>query len=283
MLLRLDTFFSYLGIRFPFFKKIIPLSHEYSSNEMRTVQRDGVNYRLDISDYMQWTLFADLPDFSWQYAMSSRKSGDIILDVGANVGHFCLKIAQSLLEQKLNDLQIHAFEPNPAVFSSLISNFHSNDQLKNVVYLHNLALGNKKETEIGFAFNETNSGGGRIDDESGISKTKVKMVKLDDWVRDNNIRKIDFMKIDVEGYEPDVLLGGLETIQRFKPVLYLEITDDWFKKRGYSAEWVFDLLSKWGYQWWIDVEGKLVSSISYALKFREIRQFNILAKPTINI
>ena len=50
---------------------------------------------------------------------------------------------------------------------------------------------------------------------------RVPMTTIDKFVLDNNLKKVDFIKMDTEGYEKQVILGAKETIKRFKPVLAL--------------------------------------------------------------
>ena len=47
---------------------------------------------------------------------------------------------------------------------------------------------------------------------------------MDDFIRSNDIKHVDFIKIDVEGHEYSVLMGSLETIKQFKPIIFCEIT-----------------------------------------------------------
>jgi FkbM family methyltransferase len=281
-LLNCDLAVSNLAVRTPSLRKFLPLSQEYQPNEIRIVARDGVKFRLDISDYMQWALFSHLPDYSWRYCLGEKiQREQIILDVGANVGHFCLKVAKHLVKHG-KEFRVHAFEPNPYVHFDLNENLRLNGDLREVVLVHDVAVGNH-DGPVGFSFNRTNSGGGRVTDVPKLSDEITKMIKLDSWVKDNikNGCRISFLKIDVEGFEPDVLLGASETIQEHKPSLYLEMTDEWFKRRGFSNEWVFKLILSWGYEIFIDMDGQL-AKYENDFKHTHAPQFNILAKPIIS-
>ena len=87
--------------------------------------------------------------------------------------------------------------------------------------------------------NKENSGGSRIIDSSydlisHENSSTVEQIKLDDFVEINNINFVDFIKIDVEGFEPFVLDGSTRTLEKFKPDLYIEISPAWFKELGRS-------------------------------------------------
>ena len=51
----------------------------------------------------------------------------------------------------------------------------------------------------------------------------VPIMKLDDFITENKITKLDFLKMDIEGYEPSVIEGAKQTLKTFKPHLYIEI------------------------------------------------------------
>ncbi len=267
-----DSVLASAGIYFRILNKLIPLSNEYFEGEYRNVVRDGVLYRLDISDYVQWSVYANQPEHSWKYAGNNPQDVKVVLDIGANAGQFSLKVAH-ILKGRMNDFQVHAFEPSPFIFSALQANLNMNNSLKQNVYLHPLALGNT-EGQTYFSYSPTNSGGGRVSTEQ--TGSQITITTLDNWFKKESLSRLDFIKIDVEGLEPEVLLGGRDVIKKFKPDLYLEITDEWFRSRGYSSGWVFDLLESWGYNWWADNSGKLETSRNSP----EVRkkQFNILAR-----
>jgi FkbM family methyltransferase len=268
-----DSILAAAGMHFSVLNKLIPLSIEYPAEENRIVSRDGVLYQLDISDYAQWSVFANQPEYSWKCVENELSQAKIILDIGANVGQFCLKIAHLLNSRKIFNFQVHAFEPSPFIFGALSNNLSLNEGLRQNVHLHQLALGDAIG-ETYFSYSITNSGSGRVStDQTG---SQIEITTLDNWFKKERLSRVDFIKIDVEGLEPQVLLGGQEVITKFKPDLYLEITDEWFKNRGYSSEWMFDLLRSWGYDWWVNRNGKLEAKTNSSEAKKP--QFNILAR-----
>jgi len=62
------------------------------------------------------------------------------------------------------------------------------------------------------------------------------MDRLDSVLQSLPLTRIDFIKIDVEGFEPEVLPGGESAFERFNSWLYVQITPGWFQGRGYSLE-----------------------------------------------
>ena len=51
---------------------------------------------------------------------------------------------------------------------------------------------------------------------------------MDEWIKDNPLENVDFIKVDVEGYELEVLKGSENTIKSFKPVIFIEIAKNFY-------------------------------------------------------
>ncbi|MBR3746044.1 MAG: FkbM family methyltransferase, partial [Selenomonadaceae bacterium] len=86
----------------------------------------------------------------------------------------------------------------------------------------NLGLGSYKH-ETTFT-QDPNPGASKIDPHGTET---VKITTLDAYVREKNLRRVDFIKLDVEGAELDVLRGAVTTIARFKPILALSAYHKW--------------------------------------------------------
>ena len=114
--------------------------------------------------------------------------------------------------------KIYAFEPQKEVFNILKRNVELNE-LTNKVNIYNLALGSKTSSAtIDYDGGLCNNLGMTSikEDENGL----LKIEKLDDVIID--VKKINFIKIDVEGFESDVLKGASLTIQKYKPTIWIE-------------------------------------------------------------
>lgn len=154
-------------------------------------------------------------------AQEFLKPDSVILDCGANIGIFSLYA--SFLSPKG---RIYSFEPTKATFGILKKNIISNN-LQNNIFVLNTALGDKKgKTKL--IVSDNNMGGGNMildsdflkGKESNYDKTEfIEMTTIDDFIKENNIQKVDFIKIDTEGYEKQILKGGQKTIKKFHPVI----------------------------------------------------------------
>jgi FkbM family methyltransferase len=272
----LDNFAAKHAEFIPFLRKFVPEPFEYEKNSIRRVIRNGVKYELLINDYMQWFIYANMPDNSWRYALkcvSQNGPSAVVIDIGANVGAFSLSLAKGCLDCGLTKTEIVSFEPNPNVYTRLLANIANNIKLNPLIKSEILAIGNQVGI-TGMVFEPENTGHGRISDADG-NCVSIEMTTLDKYFRDKKLRRLDFIKIDVEGYEPFVIDGAMQTIKIYKPDIYIEITPSWFNERGRSSSSLFDTLSDLGYQFFYDDIDKLVplEEKNNCLPF----QYNVLA------
>lgn len=158
------------------------------------------------------------PELVWIKELLS--SDAVIFDIGANVGTFLFHF-----ENKLKPQNIYAFEPNGKLFQRLKRLFPK-------VNLSAVALSNENTTaqfkvpvingKLVTSRGTLNTDYREKGEEQSQTET-VEVVKLDDWILKQNIQNIDFIKIDVEGNEMKTLRGGKSTIQKFKPILMVEM------------------------------------------------------------
>lgn len=142
---------------------------------------------------------------------------EVILDVGANVG--CTALLFGELARA-----VHAFEPSPTTYGFLADNI-AQSGLTNV-RVHNLGLGAESGT-LTLSWSPTNRSGGFIrNPDEGFPRLEDETVQvrtLDDMVDNLGLSQVDFIKIDVEGFEGEVLKGAQRTLARFQPVVLLEL------------------------------------------------------------
>lgn len=224
-----------------FIGKLIPENHLYPIDTIRRVKRAEINYILDISDYQNWLIYFgltnDRPDGLYQLV----KKKFIIIDVGANIGQTAMNMAKIAGEDSI----ILGFEPDFINYSNAIENLQQN-KFKNIRYF-NIGLGSQTE-ELPLKINSPlNRGGNRIDRNNDKNSKLIKIERLDDVLKNEQIKHIDLIKIDVEGFELEVLRGAIKTLQQHKPLLYIEIDENNLNQQNTNAKELINFVSELGY------------------------------------
>jgi len=141
--------------------------------------------------------------------------GQIIFDVGAHIGLYCLRNAKRVGERG----RVYAFEPNPIAYYYLLRNISENSLYN--IHAFPYALSDKNGYSNLFTPLELNLGAAsffveHIQKEAlkKIRKFSVRTITLDNFVKNRTLQKVDLMKIDVEGAEERVLLGGKQCLTR---------------------------------------------------------------------
>jgi FkbM family methyltransferase len=139
-------------------------------------------------------------------------TGATFVDIGANVGNHSLFVAAFL-----NPRKILPFEPNPLAYKLLLANIVMND-FHDVFDIQHIGYGVSDTQEDGFAMSHQtrNLGGARMEPGLGNIKTIIGDAVLADETP-------DFIKIDVEGMEMQVLRGLDQTIRRCAPMILMEV------------------------------------------------------------
>ena len=148
-------------------------------------------------------------------------AGGTVFDIGANVGAITLALADKVGHAG----GVYSFEPGPVIFGRLVNNLNLNPALKNVIFPQMLGLSDEEGSLTYYELGHYR-GDGVLYPSDGTWESHesfpVKVTTIDLFASGQDLRRIDFMKIDVEGMEQAVLRGGLKTISAFRPVLYLE-------------------------------------------------------------
>ena len=163
------------------------------------------------------------------------KPGATCLDVGANIGDTTV----NLMRLVGSNGRVFAFEPVPHLFEKLRDNVALNP-LAQSVSSHRIAL--SKET--GFSKIEiategySNQGMAALHHEGPLRFSHtidIETVTLDDFVQQQNLSRLDLIKIDIQGAEPWFFEGGKSTLLRFKPDLLFEVSPSDLKSFGLTA------------------------------------------------
>jgi FkbM family methyltransferase len=156
-------------------------------------------------------LYFIVPDFNYYQHFYKVKSKDVVVDAGANCGH--LSVFFSKLVGK--EGRVYAFEPDKFNIERINNNRDVNRDLFDNIKIEELLLWNENKW---IDFNEAGTvGSSAVWIADGDNCVQKEAVRMDDWVIKNNITKLDFIKMDIEGAEIEALDGCVKTIEKLKP------------------------------------------------------------------
>ena len=225
--------------------RIVPNHYQYTRPSIREWKEDHRRLELDLSDWMEWHLYFDFCDPSVERLLSLCKSGDSVLDVGANIGATMAKLAKKAGTSG----RVIGFEPDPVLFRKCQHHLLVNGFTQCEVYP--LALGASVGRTRLRVRDPLNLGMNQIVPENlgeAVIGTEVVLATLDKFVADHNLRKVSLLKIDVEGYESHVLKGAERLLSQLRPRIFVEIDDDNLAEHGSSPEEIYDFLLALDYQ-----------------------------------
>jgi len=205
-----------------------------------TVQTEGKPFKLLLSrpGFVEDKIARGKP---WEENLVSiicffMRADGVYLDIGANIGYFCFHVARSLD----TSLSI-AFEPHPLLYAQLLENLRFNSDLSSNICVHNAAVGDVTgETEFHMQrLSSYNRGLSSVlpnaDLRGEYEAIKTKMVTLDTVLDDTHKGRIAVMKIDVQGYELQVIAGAMETIAKSKPIIIFEFEANYHGSKAAAA------------------------------------------------
>jgi FkbM family methyltransferase len=192
------------------------------------------------------------------YLKSVLKEGDTFVDIGSNIGLFTLYASKRVGENG----KVLSFEPSPKTFSRFVENIELN-QLNNVSQ-NQIGLSDKEgELTLNLSCNGMDAWETFAPDFSNKfqNQTLVPVSTLDLRLMSEDKSKIHLVKIDVEGWEKFVLLGGKQFFKEYSPIVMMEFTEENTNAAGYKVTELYDMMKDWGYNWYTIKNGVLVPSM----------------------
>lgn len=182
-----------------------------------------------------------------EYFASVVRAGDVVLDVGANVGWHSIAFGRLVGPSGA----VVAFEPNPSVRQRLLFN----RALNRLSWLRVMeaALSDRAGDVVfhGPAAEDATSGDGHIianPDSAGQDAVRVAAKRLDDLWADLGLSRLDFIKIDIEGWEWNALEGGRRVIAEYRPTIVFEHNAEFVGRGGGSTERLRAFFEELGYR-----------------------------------
>jgi FkbM family methyltransferase len=207
-----------------------------------TCTRDGIRYQLDLSQVIDIGIFVGgWEPQTMQILRNNVLPGQIVIEVGSNIGAHTLTLA-SLVGR---NGKVYAFEPTDYAQAKLRRNLSINPHLiERVEIRSNMVTNHDLATPI-----RDLRASWKLDiNEYSPEQVVAPAISLDAFVSELSLSTVDFIKIDVDGYDYKVLQGARALIERFRPQLLVELCEYALNRQGDSVRDIFALLTALGYR-----------------------------------
>lgn len=177
--------------------------------------------------------------------------GFVAFDVGANVGWYSLNLLK-----RFPWMKVYSFEPSPITYERLINNIRLNGFSSSNAF----NIGFYQETgKLNFYYDSEESCASslvNLREKNTVDIISVDMKRMDEWTKENNINKVDFIKCDVEGAELFVYKGGMGLISENHPIIFSEMLRKWSAKFEYTPNDIIALMKEEGYKCFVIKENE---------------------------
>lgn len=193
---------------------------------------------------MSYLNFTEYENEESEMILKLIKPHDVVFDIGANIGWYTINILI-----KRTGAIVYSFEPIPSSYKYLMKNLTLNKQKTDKVYDIGFSDENKRvkfyfDTKCAMASSMANL---RKDKSTVAIECKVK--RMDDFISSSlTLKKLDFIKCDVEGAELLVFKGALQTIKKYRPMVFSEMLRKWSAKFNYHPNEIISLFDNIGYR-----------------------------------
>jgi FkbM family methyltransferase len=229
-----------------------------AQSDVVEVKRGGLRWRLDLNEGIDFSIYL-LGAFERSTVLTYRRlipPAAVVLDIGANVGAHTLHMARAVGATG----RVYAFEPTVYAFHKLKRNLALNPDIASRVTAEQIMLTDRPDVEIKA---EVYSSWPLSSDDQLHAKhlgrpesiTGSRAERLDDYLIKTGIQRLDFIKLDVDGFECHVLGGSLATLQKFRPIILMELSPYVLTERGRSSTELLSIMKQSGYSFY-HLDGK---------------------------
>jgi FkbM family methyltransferase len=236
----------------------------FGMNDHLQACRGGIKWDLELNEGIDFSIFLlggfEMRTLQLYKQLLAKKANAIVMDIGANIGSHTLPLAQLVVP---GGGTVYAFEPTDYAYGKLLRNIALNPSIgAGVVPLQVMLVsddGKSVEQEIFSSWPLNN----RIDlhpvHRGQLKSTSgAQAFSLDSFVSSRKIESIEFIKLDVDGHEPDVLAGAWLSVERFRPSILMEWSPHLFKENASPMRLVMSRLLDMGYQLFDGATGEMI-------------------------
>jgi FkbM family methyltransferase len=227
------------------------------------VRRGGINWALDLREGIDFAIY-----LTGKFEPSTVKAiaaivepGDTVIDIGANIGAHTLHLGKLVGPRG----RVFALEPTRFAYNKLLANIALNPDISPQITANQVMLvGTSKSALEPVLYSSwpldrdqqghDKHGGKAMTTQGAIS------IKLDDYLKSRDVGTVKLVKLDVDGYEPEVLRGSSAFLKHQKPLIVMELQPYTLEERGNSLEQLLDILDGAGYRLSDETTGKALSN-----------------------
>ena len=228
--------------------------------------RNKIKWSLDLNEGIDLSIFL--------FGTSEKKINNLkqlfkldqeltIIDIGANVGSISLPLAKIF-----NNSKIYSIEPTNYAFKKITKNLNLNKDLKKNISLNQLFLSKKnRPSKVWSSWNFDNNDNKHKQHLGTLHSIKKKSyITLTKFIDLKKIKKVDFIKLDVDGHELDVLKSGEKFLKNRKPVIFIEIAPYLYPEFGYQCSELITYIKNLKYSFYSEDLKKIVNINNYIKK-----------------
>ena len=255
----------------------------FGFNKKTIVKKKTIIWNLDLSEGIDLSIFLfgafqqGVVKSINEHILKDKNSNNNffnIIDIGANIGDKSLTLAQSLLSKNFNHFKIFSIEPTDYAFKKQINNIKLNPNLNKKIksFKYFVSNENTKPNNI-YSSWSLNSNKKTHKVHKGVLKKVNKLtdiISLDEFIKKNKIKDKIIIKIDVDGFEMNVLKSSVKTLKNMRPIIFMEYAPYLFYENGSSPKEFFNFLKKYNYK-------------IYDLNFNKLNKISISAGSSIDI
>ncbi len=272
------------GVRI-FHRLASPILSIFGMRGNSVVVRQGLRFELDADEAIDFGLlvFRDFEPGLRRAIERTVRSGEVVLDIGANTGIHTLILARQVGPQGC----VFAFEPTRFAFAKLRKNLSLNPDLATRVTALEIGLtdvpGHALPDAVSSSWNLSAplASANPLDMGYAQSTSGAKTLTLDEWSATSNLTRLDWIKLDVDGFEVRVLRGARATLAKWRPKIFLEIAPHHFVRPEETFEQLIELIRDAGYRLH-DLNGTAFPTDARSIRegLREGALLNALALPS---
>ena len=244
-------------------KLIFKLLNLFGFSRTQIVNRDGINWKLDISEGIDLSIYL-FGNFEKEIIkainnLSDKKDFDI-LDIGSNIGANTLHFAK-----EYNNSKIFCIEPTQYAFSKLKENILLNPNLKkNIFFFQSFISNNQLPNKLFSSWSlEGNDKNYHMHHKGILKQTSgSNIISLDKFLENFVDNKNLVIKCDVDGNELEVFKSGKNFLNNYKPNIIMEFAPYLYKEKGYTKEELISFFTKLDYKFYDTKSFKEIINIS---------------------